>query len=159
MSKFDISVLNTTKLSSPLFINNITAVIRLESLLFKQYQQILQIKILFFTFQVLFYFILLKIVDTFEMDFFNDIFGKKPTLKGKNQSIFITLRKFAFTLIEVISCYESSLPLKWQNNQFSEQQRENDRALRKAGRDIERERRKLEDEEKKIVIIIHVMVD
>lgn len=36
---------------------------------------------------------------------------------------------------------------------FVEQQRENDRALRKAGRDIERERRKLEDEEKKIVII------
>lgn len=34
---------------------------------------------------------------------------------------------------------------------FSEQQRENDKALRKAGRDIERERRKLEDEEKKIV--------
>lgn len=33
----------------------------------------------------------------------------------------------------------------------TEQQRENDRTLRKAGRDIERERRKLEDEEKKIV--------
>lgn len=34
---------------------------------------------------------------------------------------------------------------------FAEQQRENDRSLRKAGRDIERERRKLADEEKKIV--------
>lgn len=33
----------------------------------------------------------------------------------------------------------------------TEQQRENDRALRKAGRDIEREKRKLEDEEKKLV--------
>lgn len=41
-----------------------------------------------------------------------------------------------------------------EKNYFSEQQRENDRALRKAGRDIERERRKLEDEEKKIVIIV-----
>lgn len=36
---------------------------------------------------------------------------------------------------------------------FTEQQRENDRALRRAGRDIERERRKLEDEERKIVNI------
>lgn len=41
---------------------------------------------------------------------------------------------------------ETYLPIS-----ISEQQRENDRALRKAGRDIERERRKLEDEEKKIV--------
>lgn len=34
---------------------------------------------------------------------------------------------------------------------FTEQQRDNDRSLRKAGREIERERRKLEEEEKKIV--------
>lgn len=34
---------------------------------------------------------------------------------------------------------------------IAEQQRENDRALRKAGRDIERERRTLEAEENKIV--------
>lgn len=34
---------------------------------------------------------------------------------------------------------------------FIEQQRDNDRALRRAGRDIERERRKLEDEERKLV--------
>lgn len=34
---------------------------------------------------------------------------------------------------------------------IAEQQRENDRALRKAGRDIEREKRTLEVEENKIV--------
>lgn len=39
---------------------------------------------------------------------------------------------------------------------LSEQQRENDRSLRKAGRDIERERRKLEDEEKKIVSLFNI---
>lgn len=36
-------------------------------------------------------------------------------------------------------------------NNYAEQQRSNDRELRKAGRDIERERRKLEVEEKKLV--------
>lgn len=36
---------------------------------------------------------------------------------------------------------------------FAEQQRENDKSLRKAGRDIERERRKLEEEERKVVRI------
>ncbi|XP_037046950.1 charged multivesicular body protein 2b-B-like [Bradysia coprophila] len=50
------------------------------------------------------------------MDLFNDLFGKKPTLK--------------------------------------EQQRDNDRALRRAGRDIERERHKLENEEKKLELEI-----
>lgn len=34
---------------------------------------------------------------------------------------------------------------------FQEQQRANDRSLKKSGRDIERERAKLEQEEKKIV--------
>lgn len=45
---------------------------------------------------------------------------------------------------------------------FAEQQRDNDRALRRAGRDIERERRKLMDEEKKIVILFkyfHLIYD
>lgn len=37
---------------------------------------------------------------------------------------------------------------------FIEQQRENDRALRKAGRDVERDRRELEREEKKIVSML-----
>lgn len=36
-------------------------------------------------------------------------------------------------------------------NISAEQQRENDKTLRKAGREIERERRKLEEDEKKLV--------
>lgn len=66
---------------------------------------------------------------------FNNFFGKKPTVKG------IHIIKF-YVKFELIQTYSFLV---------TEQQRENDRALRRAGRDIEKERRVIEQEEKKIV--------
>lgn len=104
---------------------------------------------------------------------FSSFFGKQPTLKGKNEfSVFFTFPFDCSLFVRVnLNTNESSLKILrmtlmfisfisqqlvsielYSLISFSEQQRENDRALRKAGRDIERERRKLEDEEKKIVI-------
>lgn len=55
-----------------------------------------------------------------------------------------------YSLINVILDFFVIIHVKFL---FLEQQRENDRALRKAGRDIERDRREMEREEKKLVNI------
>ena len=64
-----------------------------------------------------------------------NFFGKKPTVQGKN---------FRISFEKEIS----SPSLHWFN--FTEQVRENDKALRKVTRDVERDRRELEREEKKL---------
>ncbi len=109
------------------------------------------------------------------MDLFNDLFGKKPTLKGNFKVLSNDLDMFFFflfesqcrkllfkkkvthfitSLIHLYNCFTNFFCHKIKDNiSFAEQQRDNDRALRRAGRDIERERHKLENEEKKLVSV------
>lgn len=81
-----------------------------------------------------------------------NVFGKKPTVEGTVERLcrFVCMYLAALQVNRYV--YLKLVLYMWWHR-FTEQQRGTERVLRKVGRDIERDRRGLEKEEKKLVSV------